>query len=293
MRNSKVLIAALLCLALGACSTVPAGNVGIKVHLLGTSKGVDTEVLPVGRYWIGYNEQLFLYPTFTQTTTWTKERTQQSPTDESITFQTKEGMEVNVDIGITFRVVPEKAHLAFQKWRRQLPEIADEYLRSMVRDALVEIGGKHDVEYVYGVGKGPLMDQVEAVVKAQVAPFGIDIEKISWLGRMRLPQAVVDSINEKLKAVQFAQQRENEIQGTKAEAQKRIEEARGKAEAIRLEAEAQAHANKILSESITTTLVNYRALDKWDGVLPRMTGGVVPFINVDSQPATVVPQAKR
>ena len=35
------------------CTKVPAGNVGIKVYLLGGAKGVESEVLGVGRYWIG------------------------------------------------------------------------------------------------------------------------------------------------------------------------------------------------------------------------------------------------
>lgn len=202
-RKSKGLIAAsLLALSVSACGIlplqyVPAGHVGVKVYLLGGSKGVDNEVLPVGRYWIGMNEELYLFPTFTQTTTWTKARTSDSPTDESITFQTKEGMEVNTDIGMSFRIIPEKVAMVFQKYRKQLPEITDLYLRSMVRDALVEIGGAKEVEYVYGVGKGELMDRVEAAVRAQVTPFGIEIEKISWLGAMRLPPPVVESLNKK------------------------------------------------------------------------------------------------
>lgn len=285
MLNKKIaLVVALAALSLGACSNVPTGHVGIKVHTLGGSKGVDLETLGVGRYWIGYYEELYVFPTFTQTDTWTKAKTSSSPVDESISFQSKEGMELNADIGITFRVVPEKAAITFQKWRKQLPEISDMYLRSMVRDALVEIGGTKDVEYIYGVGKGPMMDMVEEVVRKQVQPFGIEIEKISWLGKIRLPAAVEESINRKLAATQMAQQRENEIAQTKAEAQKKIEEAKGEAESIRLRAEAQATANKILAASITPTLVQYRALDKWDGILPRLTGNsAIPFISVDNE----------
>ena len=44
----------------------------------------------------------------------------------------------------------------------------------------------------------------------------------------------------------------------------------------------EAEANRELASSITDQLVQYRALEKWDGVLPRMTGNsAVPFINVD------------
>ena len=51
---------------------VEAGYVGIKVNMLGSDKGVDSEVLGVGRYWIGWNQELFKFPTFQQTVSWTK-----------------------------------------------------------------------------------------------------------------------------------------------------------------------------------------------------------------------------
>lgn len=61
-----VCIALLSSLNMG-CSKVEAGHVGVKVYLLGRDKGVDSEVLGVGRYWIGWNEDLYLFPTYQQT----------------------------------------------------------------------------------------------------------------------------------------------------------------------------------------------------------------------------------
>ena len=42
-----VMIAAVVMLS--SCSKVPAGHVGVKVYLYGSNKGVDNEVLGVGR----------------------------------------------------------------------------------------------------------------------------------------------------------------------------------------------------------------------------------------------------
>ena len=50
----------------GCLRKVPAGNVGIKVYLLGGEKGVDAEQKGPGRYWIGWNEDLYLFPTYKQ-----------------------------------------------------------------------------------------------------------------------------------------------------------------------------------------------------------------------------------
>lgn len=42
--------------------------------------------------------------------------------------------------------------------------------------------------------------------------------------------------------------------------------------------------NVIIFVLITPTLVNYRALEKWDGILPRITGSAaIPFVNVDGE----------
>lgn len=282
MNWKKIAALGLVVTALAACSKVPSGHVGVKVYLLGSSKGVDTEELGVGRYWIGMNEELFLFPTYTQNYTWTKAPDETGTEDESITFQTMEGMSVNADMGISYHINPEKVTDIFQKYRKGVSEITDIYLRNMVRDALVLEASKLPVESVYGPGKAALIEAVQKRVQDQVAEIGIVIEKIYWIGDVRLPPVVVERIDQKNAATQMAQQRQNEVAQAKAEAQKKIEEARGEAESTLLKAKAQAEANRELAASITPELVQYRALDKWDGVLPRMTGSnAVPFVNVD------------
>ena len=278
---------ALMCVALGglaACSYVPAGNVGIKVNLLGGEKGVESEVLGVGRYWIGWNEELYVFPTFMQNYVWTAGVDEGSPNDESISFQTADGMTANADIGISYSIDPEKVSIIFQTYRRGVEEITDTFLRNMVRDALVKQSSNKPIEYVYGAGKSELLASVQKDVADQVAPLGINIGKIYWIGEIRLPPTVIDSINAKNAATQMAQQRQNEVAQAKAEADKKIEDARGEAESILRVAEAQAKANKLLAESLTTEFVQYQAITKWDGQLPKMTGSsAVPFIDVTGQ----------
>lgn len=278
----KIAGIALVGASLAACSTVPAGHVGVKVYLLGGSKGVDSEELGVGRYWIGWNEALYIFPTYMQNYTWTREPDATGTEDESISFQTVEGMTANADVGISYSLDPTKINKIFQTYRRGVEEITDTFLRNMVRDALVKQASTKPIEYIYGAGKAELMAAVQADVQKQVEPIGIKIDKIYWIGEIRLPQTVIDSINAKNAATQMAQQRQNEVAQARAEAEKKVAEARGEADSILLKAKAQAEANRELSSSITSDLVQYRALEKWDGVLPRMTGNAaVPFINVD------------
>jgi regulator of protease activity HflC (stomatin/prohibitin superfamily) len=284
MKFRNVALAVLMLGTVAACSTVPAGNVGVKVYLLGGSKGVDSEELGVGRYWIGPNEQLYVFPTFMQNYVWTKDPNEGSSNDESISFQTADGMTANADVGISYSIDPTKVTKIFQTYRRGVDEITDTFLRNMVRDALVKEASNKPIEYVYGAGKADLMASVQKDVADQVNEIGIKIDKIYWIGEIRLPQTVIESINNKNAATQMAQQRQNEVAQATAEAQKKVAEAKGEADSILLKAQAQAQANKILAESLTAEFVHYEALQKWDGKLPTMTGSsAIPFIDVTKQ----------
>jgi len=282
----KLAILALLAVLAG-CSKVPAGNVGVKFYLLGGDKGVDTEELSPGRYWIGVNEELYLFPTFTQNYTWTQEPIDGDDTDESINFQTVEGLSVSSDVGISYSVNPAKVSILFQKYRKGIDEITDLYLRNMVRDALVISASKRPIESVYGAGKADLIAEVEGKVREQVEQYGINVERLYWAGDFRLPETVVKSINAKIQATQMAQQRQNEIAQARAEADKKIEDARGVAEARLTIARAEAESIRVKGDALAANprLVEYTTVEKWDGKLPHITGGAVPFINV-AQKAT-------
>lgn len=271
---TKVAAGILLLTALTACSKVPAGHVGVKVYLLGTNKGVDTEELGVGRYWIGMNEELYLFPTYMQNYTWTKAPDETGTEDESISFQTMDGMTANADVGISYSIEPTKVTRIFETYRRGVDEITDTFLRNMVRDSLVKQASNKPIEYVYGAGKADLIDAVQKDVQKQVADIGIRVDKIYWIGEIRLPETVITSINAKNAATQMAQQRQNEVAQARAEAEKKVAEAKGEADSILLRAQSQAEANKILAQSITSELVRYREIERWDGRYPTtMLGG--------------------
>ena len=283
MKKLNSLLMLLMVLLLASCSKVPAGNVGVKVYLLGGDKGVDTEELGVGRYWIGWNEELYLFPTFTQNTVWTKSPTEGSENDESITFQTSEGLTVNGDVGISYAIDPAYVNKVFQKYRKGIAEITDIYIRNMVRDAFNTVSSKYTVEYVYGQGKSDMLQEVEDMVRSQVADIGIKIEKVYIIGSLRLPKTVITALNLKIEAKQRAEQRENELREAEAQAKKRIAEAEGEAHAMLAMAEAEAKALRLKRLEINDQLVRYESIQKWNGTLPGVTGGVVPFLDIKTR----------
>jgi regulator of protease activity HflC (stomatin/prohibitin superfamily) len=287
MKKFNLLVAVIFMSLMFGCSKVPVGNVGIKVYLLGGEKGVDHEVLGAGKYWIGWNEDLYIFPTFAQNYVWEKEG---SP-DESLTFGTAEGLSISADIGITYAIQPDKVAIVFQKYRKGVEEITDIYLRNMVRDALVKAASVRGVETIYGAGKAELIEEVEKTVRSQVKEIGIIVERVYWVGDLRLPMQVTNSINAKIQATQISMQRENEVKTAEAQAAIEVAQAKGQAEAKLTNARAEAESLRIQNEALKESKdilelrrieVTKLATEKWDGKLPTtmVPNSAVPFINV-------------
>lgn len=255
-----------------ARQTVPAGHVGVKVFLYGGDKGVEAKVLGTGRYWIGWYEELYLFPTFTQTKTWDG--------DDAFTFQDVDGLTISAGVGTTYEVDKSKAALLFQEYRLGIEEITDTVIRAKIRDALVRLASTRKVDVIYGTGKSQLLDEALSLVQRQMAPVGINVKSLYWAGSMGLPRLVLQSLNSKIQQTQIAGQRENMLRTAEANAKIKRTNAQANADAVLIEARGQADANRLLAQSITPELVRYRTIQKWKGDVPRVTSGATPIIDL-------------
>lgn len=266
IKNIKLLVTGLVVLALTACSRVESGYVGVKVNLLGDDKGVQQEVLGAGRYWIGMNEELYIFPTFQQNCAWTAGESDgkgcsESLGDEAIRFQTIEGLTVKADVGVAFTVQREAVPELFQTFRKGIVEISDSYVRRVVQDAFITAASTKKIDFIYGEGKATLLKEVSEAVRNTLKPKGITVDSVFFLSDLIVPQEVTNAVNAKIQATQMAQQRENEVAQARAKAE---------AESIKLRAAA-------LRESSDVATLN--AIEKWDGKLPQYMGTqAIPFI---------------
>ena len=257
----------------GNLTRVPAGYRGVIVNLYGSDKGVSEQSAGVGRYYLGWNKEMYLFPTFLQNRSWTQA--------QAITMQTSEGLTITTDAGITYQIEPDNIVKVFTKYRLGIDEITDTFLHNMVRDAMNEVASRMTVDQIYGLKKEEFITGVNKIVIKEASDNGINVDKIYLIGSFVLPPSVMNSINTKIEASQNAVKVENEIATSRAEAQKTIVDAKAAAERIIINAESQAKANKILADSLTSEFVQYQAILKWDGKLPMTNaGGVIPFINV-------------
>jgi len=275
--KSALLLAPLLLTGCGL-SSVPAGYRGVKVNLYGSDKGVGEQSLGVGRYWLGWNEEMYLFPTFLQNYSWDFDKYKG---DHRIMMQTSEGLSIKTAVGITYRIEADNIVKVFTKYRLGIEEITNTFLHNMVRDAMNTVASTMTVEAIYGSKKSLFIEHVNELVKQEALINGINVDKIYLIGSFDLPNTVVKSINAKIQATQNAIKVENEVQTARAEAQKRVVEAEANAKQITINAQAQAKANKILAESLTQEFVMYQGILKWNGELPKFTGtNLLPMLNV-------------
>ena len=85
--------------------------------------------------------------------------------------------------------------------------------------------------------------------------------------------AFITAIEEK----QVAQQ---QLLKAETEKQTAITNAQAEAESIKIRAEAEAEANRVIAESLTDEIIQNKAIEKWDGELPKVTGGGETFLDI-------------
>jgi regulator of protease activity HflC (stomatin/prohibitin superfamily) len=286
-------------LLFGGCSTttrVDAGHVGIRVRLAGSERGVSD--MPIVTGWVWYNpvtEQIVVFPTAVQNIVWTASPHEGKPVDESITFSSTEGVNINADIGLSFHIEPSMAPKLYGRFRQNnMLALADGYMRNAVREAFNEVASKMPVQEIYGAGKSKMLSDVTAKCRDVLGKDGIVIDQLTINGTLRLPQNVADAINRAMEATQNAIQSENRVRQVRAEAEQAIAQAHGGAEAARqkaqgeadallIRARAEAKANEIIRLSMSATVLQYRALEHWDGKLPTYNGnGQIPMLTIDA-----------
>jgi regulator of protease activity HflC (stomatin/prohibitin superfamily) len=289
-----VVVLAVLYVGCSATTRVDAGHVGIRVKLAGSDRGVQD--MPVVTGWVFYNpltEQIVLFPTSVQNVVWTASPHEGQPVDESITFSSNEGVNVNADIGLSFHIEPTLAPRLYGRFRlNDLSKLSDGYMRQAVREAFNDVASRLPVQEIYGAGKSKMLSSVTQECRDIFGKDGIVIDQLTINGALRLPQNVADAINRAMEATQNAFQSRNRVAQVEAEATQAITQAHGAAEAARqkaqgeadallIKARAEAQANEIIRLSMTPAVLQYRALEHWDGKLPEYNAGQLPLLTFD------------
>lgn len=257
---------------------VEPGHVGIIIHRAGG--GVDATPLGPGLH---FRNPLLTaieeYPIYMQTLVLTRESNEGSPNNDEINVNSVEGQPVSLDVAMSFEIDPVKVPALYQTFRTDIATIQHGYVKQTIRQALQEVVGDEAIADIMGPKKAQTVSRVQGLLQQRLMQYGIMVKQFT-LNEFRAPQSVIDAINTKNVMQQQALTAQNELQKNEFQARGDSIKAAGRAKAITAEAEAQARANRLLAESLTPTLVQYRLIDKWNGTMPQYSGGGTPLIQL-------------
>lgn len=280
MRTKVFMMIAVLLMVVG-CTKVEPGYVGIKVNMYGSQKGVEDFPIVTGRVWFNpFTTDVYKFPTFLQSVVWTKDNTEGSPDNDSITFNSVEGAVVNADIALSYGFTAAKVPQIFVEFRKPAEDITKIYMKSQVRDSFSRVASKMKVIEIFGNGKQQFLLDVKDDLNKSLGVKGFYFDMVSLVGALRVDANVSKSINAVIEATQRAIEAENKVRQSEAEAQQKIAAAEGEAQSILRVAQAQSEANLLVAQSLTQELVQWQGVQKWNGIMPQVTSGAIPMISI-------------
>lgn len=275
MNRIKVLIVAAVAIVVAGiisyfCYTrIDAGHVGIRVNLYGSEKGVQDITEVTG--WVLYNPlttSIYEFPTFIQHKEYTGEN--------SFVVNSKDGSEFHVSPVINYNVKAEEVPNIFRKYRKDLKDIENQFLKTAVYDAFRVVANSYTADSL--ISSREIFEvKIKLVLTEQMNKDGFMIQQFT--SNLSYPESFKKSIEAKNAAVQQALQAENEVKTAEASAKISVAKAQGVANALKIQADADAYANKARQTSLTPLLVQQQFIEKWNGVLPQY--GAVPQLFKD------------
>src|ERR1700757_127002 len=182
-----------------AITRIGAGYVGVEVVLSGSQRGPSE--IPIRTGWVFYSplrSQIIEFPTFVQTVKWTHDLSEGRATNEQMSFNSKEGMEIYSDVSLSYAIDPKRVPDFYVKYRvNDLDLFTHGILRDVVRNSLNEVASTYSVEQIYGEQKAEFLRKVEAIIQQKMEPVGVMIQQFGFIGAPRVPTVIAEAITSK------------------------------------------------------------------------------------------------
>lgn len=268
-----IFIVSLLVCFMALSSTVKLispGHVGVLIKRSGG--GISPTPLGVGFHFKApIIQEIVEYPVYMQTLVLTRDPKEGSPSNEEINVNSIEGQPISCDVSLSFELEPKKVPDLYSVFRTNIDSITHGFVKQTIRQSLQETIGKTEIVNFLGKDKAKIVSQVQADLQTRLSEYGFVVKQFT-LNEVRAPESIVKAIEAKNTMAQEALRAQNELQKKEFEAQQKVIEAEGEAKSILARAEAQAKSNRLIAESITSTLVEYKRIEKWDGKMPQVAG---------------------
>ena len=180
--------------------------------------------------------------------------------------------DVSSKVAINYHIIPDKANIVYQSIGIQFKE---RIIDPAVLEVVKAVTAKYTAEEL--ITKRPAVsDAMKLSLTQRLLEHNIAVDAFSIVG-FSFSKIFMEAIESKQTAEQLAMKAQRDLERIKIEAEQKITAAKAEAESLRLQ-----------KENISLDLIelrkieaNLKAIDKWNGILPQVTGGgAIPFIGV-------------
>lgn len=182
---------------------------------------------------------------------------------------TKDIQQARISYAINFNLQPQNAH---KMYREVGLEYQDTILMPVVEGTIKDIIGKWNAQDLIANREAATTD-IMGKLQRQLEPKYINVTGFQ-ITDINYSKVFEQAIESKVTAEQEALKAKNKTVQVQEEARQKV-----------ISAEAEAKSMKIRSDALAKnkSLVQYEAVQKWNGVLPTYTmGNSIPFIGLDS-----------
>ncbi|MBC7753197.1 MAG: hypothetical protein H7Z71_03095 [Moraxellaceae bacterium] len=259
-------------------SVISPGYTGVIFNIWSGS----LRTVPQGIAWrFPFITQVQSYPTALRTYTMVRRSGEGSSAgDDSIDLPTREGQHITQDISVTYNTSEEQAAQVFKAFRgADISDIESTFIRRTIITVAQNTAGQMSLSEVISAKRNELQDNIQKILNSELEKMGFHLDKVN-LGASHLPESLEKQMQQKMAAQQQAQQAEYELQKQQMLAKAEVAKAEGEGQSILVRAKAQAEANRLLQSTLSQNLIQSKAIDKWNGILPQVSGGSTPFIDL-------------
>ena len=180
--------------------------------------------------------------------------------------------EVSSEVALNYHIVQDKANIVYQSIGIHFKE---RIIDPAVQEVVKAVTAKYSAEEL--ITKRPAVSEaMRANLAERLLVHNIAVDAFSIVG-FSFSKIFMEAIESKQTAEQLALKAKRDLDRIKIEAEQKITAARAEAESLRLQ---RANISPDLIE-LRKIEANLRAIDKWNGILPQVTGGgAVPFIGI-------------
>ena len=238
--------------------TIPAGHRGVVLNW----GAVQKEVLPEGL--------AFRWPVYQQVV---KADVRILVTQPDCDAVTKDQQVNHTKVAVNYHVIPIEAGWVYQnvgidyKDKLVYPKIQEIVKAITARYTALELISKRE----------QIRNEMKEHLKEALQPYKIVVDDFSVVN-FKWDADFQKAIEAKQVAEQLAMKAQRDLERIKIEAEQKITQAKADAESLRLQ-----------KENVTPYLIKLRqieasikAIEKWNGQLPRFSGGAIPFIDMKS-----------